>query len=391
MEEIIRQVEKAPASWAKIVLSAAAKKGPALPEKISLEQVRQKEGEAVFFAREFVEKKVLQKPVALRELSAYLSEMLSLCAFRQVNLFCEESEIAFRISKKGKVTQSVNRKAAPIVPKEAHNREKNYLVREGDRVPFLVDLGVFTRDYRIVAQKQDKFRQINRFIEILDHAFRDWDKEEISVLDFGCGKSYLTFFVYYYFAVLRKKRVHIIGYDLKRDVVEHCNELAKRYGYHGLQFVVADVTRDALTEERIDFVISLHACDVATDYALQFALEHDVPYIFSVPCCQHEVNGAIRKGDGELDLFLEHGLLKERMSALLTDAFRTRILESEGYRVDVLEFVDFAHSPKNLMLRAKKKKEGGKKKSLAPLLEMEARYGFRQTLLHLRTKENADG
>ncbi|MBR7165104.1 MAG: SAM-dependent methyltransferase, partial [Clostridia bacterium] len=217
--------------------------------------------------------------------------------------------------------------------------------------------------------------------------FRHWEKEEIHVLDFGCGKSYLTFFVYYYFAILKKKRVRIIGYDLKEDVVAHCNALAKKYGYHGLSFVVADVTRDVLTHEAIDFVISLHACDVATDFALNYALERDVPYIFSVPCCQHEINSAIKKGGGDLDLFLEHGLLKERMSALLTDAIRAQVLESEGYRVDVLEFVDFAHSPKNIMLRAKK--TAHKKKNFTALKDMEDRYGFRQTLLHLRLKEDA--
>ena len=147
--------------------------------------------------------------------------------------------------------------------------------------------------------------------------------------------------------------------------------------------MVADVTKDNLSEEKIDFVISLHACDTATDFALHYALEKKVPYIFSVPCCQHEVCSSIQKGEGELDLFLKHGIFKERMSALLTDAFRTEVLECEGYRVDVVEFVDFAHSPKNLMLRAKRK-EKAEKKSLSHLLELEEKYGFRQTLVHLR-------
>jgi SAM-dependent methyltransferase len=386
MNEIIAEIQQAPEAFSKIIFSAPAKKAPETPNKISVEKRTRKDGAVEFFVERFVANKAFHSHLSSAELIPFAQNQLEEAEFRQVNLFSEAGEIAFRISKKGKVSRTVNRKAAVTNVKEGHNREKQYLIHEGDRIPFMVDLGVFTKEYRIVSQKQDKFRQINRFIEILDHAFRDWDKDEISVLDFGCGKSYLTFFVYYYFAILKKKRVHIIGYDLKEDVVFHCNELAKKYGYHGLRFVVADVTKDTLTDEKIDFVISLHACDVATDFALNFALEREIPYIFSVPCCQHEINSAIKKGEGDLDIFLEHGLFKERMSALLTDAFRAEILKSEGYRVDVLEFVDFAHSPKNLMLRAKLK-PNAKKQSLAKLLETEARYGFRQTLLHLREKE----
>ena len=387
MKEIIQELEQSPLAYSKIIFSAPGEKSPSLPGKISLEKRQKKDETDFYFAESFRENKAFHQSIEADALLSFVERVMEESRFRQVNLFSQEGEVAFRISKKGKVSRTVNRKAAPANVRQAHNREKNYLICEGDPVPFMVDLGVFTKDFRIVAQKQDKFRQINRFIEILDHAFRHWEKEEIHVLDFGCGKSYLTFFVYYYFAILKKKRVRIIGYDLKEDVVAHCNALAKKYGYHGLSFVVADVTRDVLTHEAIDFVISLHACDVATDFALNYALERDVPYIFSVPCCQHEINSAIKKGGGDLDLFLEHGLLKERMSALLTDAIRAQVLESEGYRVDVLEFVDFAHSPKNIMLRAKK--TAHKKKNFTALKDMEDRYGFRQTLLHLRLKEDA--
>ena len=269
----------------------------------------------------------------------------------------------------------------------SHNREKDSFIREGDRAPFLVDLGIFTKEYKIARPMYDKFRQINRYLELLDDALKDFPKEEISILDFGCGKSYLTFLVYYYFSVLQKKRVKVLGYDLKADVVSRCNELAKAYGYHGMEFVTADVTKDVLTDRPVDLVITLHACDVATDYALAYALRRKVPYIFSVPCCQHEVNRTIRAGGGDLDLLLDHGLFKERASALITDAFRTKILEKSGYRVDVLEFVDFSHSPKNLMLRAKKTGKG--KGDLSGLFALEARYGFRQSLLHLM--EESDG
>lgn len=372
----------------KIVLSAPAKKAPELPSKIVL--VKKGNETPIFAAEEFIAPKTFHKNLSFDALEKYILEKNELCAFRQIGLFTREKEISFRISKKGKIARSVNTKNQTPTAKVSHNREKNYLIREGDPVPFMVDLGVFTKEGKVVAAKYDKFRQINRFIEVVDHAFADFDKDEISVLDFGCGKSYLTFFIYYYFAILKKKRVHITGYDLKADVVEHCNTLAKKYGYHGLQFVVADVTRDVLSNENIDFVISLHACDVATDFAINYALEKEVPYIFSVPCCQHEINNQIQKGGGDLDPFLSHGIFKERMSALLTDVIRTQILEAEGYRVDVLEFVDFAHSPKNLMLRAKRKKNPVKK-STESIEALEKAYGFTQTLYHLRKGERHDG
>ncbi len=380
------EMEKDPLSFSKIILSAPAEKSASVPAKIVLTQKRDRSGKIVFFAEEFKENKAFHKHLSPDRIGEYTESALAEARFRQVNLFTSEAEIGYRISKKGKISRTVNRKAT-IKPADAsHNREKNYLIRQGDPIPFMVDLGIFTQDFQIKSQMQDKFRQINRFVEILDHAFSSWDKDEIRVLDFGCGKSYLTFFVYYYFSAIRNKKVHIIGYDLKQDVVANCNALAKKYGYHGLEFIVADVTRDALTNEKIDFVISLHACDTATDFAIHFALEREVPYLFSVPCCQHEINQTIQKGDGDLDLFLRHGLIKERMSALLTDAMRASILECEGYHVDVLEFVDFAHSPKNLMLRARKKK-GAKKKSMQALFDLEKTYGFRQTLLHLRSEE----
>lgn len=212
-------------------------------------------------------------------------------------------------------------------------------------------------------------------------AFRAYGRDEITILDFGCGKSYLTLVLYYYFAVKRGVRAKIIGYDLKEDVVEHCNEVAARYGYSDLHFVVADVTRDVLYSEHIDMLVTLHACDVATDYALHYAISRGVEHIFSVPCCQHEVNKTIQKG-GDFDILLSHGLFQERFSALLTDAIRAAVLEDEGYDVDVIEFIDFAHSPKNLMLRCHRTGHRGTKK-LTESRRLRDQYGFEQTLLSL--------
>lgn len=264
---------------------------------------------------------------------------------------------------------------------DAHDREKSYILAEGEHIPALVDLGVFTADFRIVRAKYDKYKQINRFIELVDDEFSKTDRRDITILDFGCGKSYLTFILYYYFTVKRGMNARIIGYDLKEDVVERCNAVAEKYGYTGLRFVRADVTRDVLYDEHIDMIVTLHACDTATDYALWYALRRRAEYIFSVPCCQHEVNGTIRKG-GELDIFMSHGIIKERMSALLTDAIRAAVLEDMGYGVDMIEFIDLEHSPKNIMIRAVRGKPRGTRR-IAAARALADRYAFRQTLLEL--------
>ena len=274
--------------------------------------------------------------------------------------------------------------AAPGGGVPDHDRQKTYLLSEGENIPALVDLGVFTPDFRIVKSKYDKYRQINRFIQLIDDEFAASQRKSLTILDFGCGKSYLTFIMYYYFAVKRGMDVRIIGYDLKADVVEHCNTVAARYGYDKLRFVVADVTKDKLYDEHIDMVVTLHACDTATDYALYYAIQKQADYIFSVPCCQHEVNNQIKKA-GELDIFLRHGIVKERVCALLTDSIRASALEDMGYKTDMIEFVDFEHSPKNIMLRARRVRPP-REKELPACRALAKKYGFTQTLLSLIDK-----
>lgn len=266
----------------------------------------------------------------------------------------------------------------------SHNREKTYILNEGENIPALVELGVFTPDFRVVKAKYDKFKQINRFVELIDNEFRKTDMKDITILDFGCGKSYLTFIVYYYFAVKKGMNTKIIGYDLKKDVVEHCNKTAEKYHYDNLKFVVSDVSKDTLYDEKIDMIITLHACDTATDYALDYAIKKGAEYIFSVPCCQHEINNQIKKG-GDFDIMLKHGIVKERVSALLTDSIRAAVLEDMGYKTDLIEFIDFEHSPKNIMIRAKKCMGKGDKNIKQAKLLCE-KYGFKQTLLELAEK-----
>ncbi len=306
-------------------------------------------------------------------------------AYRQIAL-CTANETRQYIRKaNGSYRCTAKEDARREAPALAHDRRKEYILREGENIPALVDLGVFTPELRIVRSKYDKYKQINRFVELVDDAFSRLERDEITILDFGCGKSYLTFVLYYYFAVKRGMRTKIIGYDLKEDVVERCNEIARRYGYDGLRFVVSDVTRDALYDEPIDMIVTLHACDTATDYALHYALSRGVSRIFSVPCCQHEINAQIRRG-GDFDLLLGHGLLRERFSALLTDAIRAAALEDMGYDVDVIEFIDFEHSPKNLMLRAVKGRRPGRRR-LEAARALADKYGFRQTFLTLLERD----
>ncbi len=310
--------------------------------------------------------------------------------YRQVLLVSGRESAQYVLRQRGDYKKS---SSSPSLPRpggvESHNRAKEYILREGENIPALVDLGIFTQDFKIVRSRYDKYKQINRFIELVDQELKDYPGREISILDFGCGKSYLTFILYYYFAVKRGMRAKIIGYDLKADVVENCSRIAEKYGYDRLRFEKADVSRDLLSQEHIDMVVTLHACDTATDYALDYAVKHGVKYIFSVPCCQHEINSGIHKG-GELDILLEHGIIRERVCALLTDSIRTAVLQSRGYEVDVIEFIDFEHSPKNIMLRARYTGKE-RRKSLEQALELKEKYGFSQKLLELQYPEEVIG
>lgn len=333
-----------------------------------------------FQAERFKNNQVFHLNMTESEFSEFLEEIFK--KYAQIAVFKSGETITFSVSQNGKIKQSKSKNNLKSQNKNAeNNRRKEYIFNEGENIPALVDLGVFTPDFKIVKSKYDKFKQINRFIEIVNDAFSNDTNENITIFDFGCGKSYLTFIIYYYFAEVKKKNVKIIGYDLKKDVVESCNKIAEKYGYDNLRFVVSDVTKDTLYDEHIDMVISLHACDTATDFALNYAISKNVKHIFSVPCCQHEVNKTIKKG-GDFDILLKHGLIKERMSALLTDSIRASILEDMGYSVDVLEFVDFSHSPKNIMIRAKKAQKRSNK-NRKQIKELQEKYGFTQTLCKL--------
>ncbi len=365
--------------FVKITLSSP--KNSAQYDKISIRPVILK-GKDYIQAERFKESKVFHLNVEKTAFGNFLDETLPF--YTQICVFTVGKTITFFVGK-GKIKRSESKNDLKGDVNLSNNREKEYILKEGENIPALVDLGVFTQEFKVVKSKYDKYKQINRFVELIDDECGKIEKDQITILDFGCGKSYLTFIVYYYFSIVKGKNVKIIGYDLKKDVVLNCNKIAQKYGYKNLEFVVADVKKDVLYDEEIDVVISLHACDTATDYALYYALEKGVKHIFSVPCCQHEINLSIKKG-GEMDALLKYGIIKERVSALLTDSIRAMILEDMGYKVDVIEFVDLAHSPKNLMIRAKKVR--GEKRVNAPEIEkLQKAYGFTQTLFSLVNKK----
>lgn len=285
------------------------------------------------------------------------------------------------VSKKGKITvrskKSDSTETEPAVDNAvqfAHNRVKQYILKEGIAVPFLIDLGVQTKEGKIVHSRYGKFKQINRFLEFIEDILPTLSKERtVHIIDFGCGKSYLTFAMYYYLHDLQGYDVEITGLDLKEDVIERCNDLSRKYGYEKLRFLKGDIA-EYNEAGQVDMVVTLHACDMATDYALAKAVKWGAKVILSVPCCQHEVNKQIH--NEELAVLFKHGIVKERVSALITDAIRAELLEAEGYEAAVLEFIDMEHTPKNLLIRAVKKPGSDKKGQTKARQRVEELAGF---------------
>ena len=309
---------------------------------------------------------------AVQALTEYMEQ------FKQMQLETKQLRATVLVSKKGKVTIQKKKQAGCCKEVDlSHNRTKKYIIEEGTTVPFLQDLGVMTSDGKIVRTKFDKFRQINRFLEFIEDILPQLAKDrEVTILDFGCGKSYLTFAMYYYLHELKKYDVRIIGLDLKTDVIRHCNELSEKYGYKKLKFLEGNIA-DYTGVDEVDMVVTLHACDTATDFALDKAVGWNAKVILSVPCCQHELNGQMK--NELLEPIFKYGLIKERMAALFTDALRAEYLENCGYDAQILEFIDMEHTPKNILIRAvktgKKKNNLGKIKSCEEFLQVDPMLG----------------
>lgn len=260
------------------------------------------------------------------------------------------------VSKKGRITVKCKQKRGEQTGQVSaernlsHNRSKQYILQEGAPIDFLVGLGVQTSDGKITKNRYDKFRQINRYLEFIEDILDELpENRTIRIVDFGCGKSYLTFAMYYYLHVMQRRNIQVTGLDLKADVIDHCNELAKNLYYEGLTFEKGDISTYE-GADAVDMVVSLHACDIATDYALEKAIKWGAGVIMAVPCCQHEINKQIK--NDVLKPVLKYGVIKERMSALITDALRAEILQQQGYDTQILEFIDMEHTPKNLLIRA---------------------------------------
>ena len=312
----------------------------------------------LFQIEEYTKTQVFHKNLTAGDAGSYLTGKLSSDASSQTaefkNALVETKSFTANVlvSKKGTITIKKKMNTSTKQPKISlsHNRKKKYILEEGIPVPFLIDLGVMTQNGSIVNAHYDKFRQINRFLEYIEDILPSLPtSRELRILDFGCGKSYLTFAIYYYLKVLKGYPVRITGLDLKEDVIRHCNELAVKYGYDKLEFLCGDIAYyDGCSQ--VDMVVTLHACDTATDYALAKAVGWGAKVILSVPCCQHELNKQMK--NDLLSPVLHYGILKERMAALMTDGLRAQILEANGYRTQILEFIDMAHTPKNLLIRA---------------------------------------
>ncbi len=349
MEKLLQLIDEI--QWEKLVEGVISdKRNKAEVQKIKLRPVVIK-NTFLIQVTEYIGKQVIHDNKTLEAIKEYIYVSLR-DNFKQANIRTEEYTYNILISKKGQVT--VKKEIEKKKPVLIHNRVKKYLLQEGKPVDFLVYLGVMNSEGFVVKSKYDKFRQINRFLEFVEDIVDKLPKNKvINIIDFGCGKSYLTFAIYYYLKKEKNLEVNIVGLDLKSDVIKHCNQIATDLKYDGLEFLEGDIAQYKGKDD-VDMVVTLHACDTATDYAIAKAIDWNAKVVLSVPCCQHELNNQIQ--NEVLSPIFKYGILKEKMAALITDGIRAGVLEEHGYDTQILEFIDMEHTPKNLMIRAVKKK-----------------------------------
>ncbi|PYI52884.1 class I SAM-dependent methyltransferase [Paenibacillus flagellatus] len=352
VSELLRETIAA-GTWTQAVLSQPKKGSGATADKVKIKPVMLKNGLHYQFAH-YTGTKVLHENVEPERTAARAEELL-LAHYKQALLQTGGADYHILFNKKGEATV-LKKRATKTTVELSHNRKKRYLLEEGTPVPFLVELGVMNAQGKVLAAKYDKFRQINRFLEMIDDIVAYLPQNRtIRIVDFGCGKSYLTFALYHYLHDVRKLDIEAVGLDLKEDVIAHCGALAQTLRYERLRFLVGDISRYD-EHGAVDMVVTLHACDTATDAALEKAVRWDAGVILSVPCCQHELFGQVRSD--ALSPLLKHGILKERFASLATDAARAQLLELVGYKTQLLEFIDMEHTPKNILIRAVKERRG---------------------------------
>ncbi len=356
MEQIIKVLEKSLFKYkpVKLIFSNARKKS--LPyKKVTLRPVII-QCQMMYQAEYQYEKKVIQDNLTA-------DDVIDVCAslverdFKQVNIFTEEADIQILASKPAK-PRFIEKPGSMKQENLEHNQVKNYIIPDEQPCDFLIRLGVMDKNGKVFQKHYSKFRQINRYLEILDDVFEYLPKDKtLRIIDFGCGKAYLTFALYHYLKVLKNLNVEIIGLDPKEDVIEFCNKVAEDLHYDELKFLMGDIAD--YTNDNADMVVTLHACDTATDYALINAVKWNTKVILSVPCCQHELFSQI---DNTLHQpMYKHGILKDRFTELLTDGLRGLKLESRGYDVAMIEFTSLEHTARNIMIKAVKAREGSEK------------------------------
>lgn len=336
-----------------------------------------------FQIEKLTQKQAFHENIAFKDIAELKERCLKFLSgeFAQLNAWSESSEYSIMVSKKGKATLTKSRSQSfkPEKIQMGHNRQKEYIFNEGDIIPPMIDMGIMSKDGKIIHSMYDKFKQINRFAQIIDDVIEKNGDRQLNIIDFGCGKSYLTFILYYYFTEVKKIDVTMTGLDLKADVIEKCNAAAKKYGYSGLHFELGDIN-GYKSSIPVDMVVTLHACDTATDYALYNAVMWNAKMIFSVPCCQHELNKQIESS--EFSILTKYGIVKERTAALMTDAIRGSLLEACGYKTQLMEFVDFAHTPKNILIRAQKG-SAPDKKAIEEVKRLMKEFNLEPTLYNL--------
>jgi SAM-dependent methyltransferase len=307
-------------------------------------------GEGYYQAERLIGGQAFHENLDTADLRGYITAKIP-GEFTQINAFSGQTEFILYFTKNDRVMFSKNKSLTAVHAQKSHNREKNYILKKGERIEPLIDMGIFTPEGKIVHSMYDKYRQINRFIETIDELLSGHEYDQLNVIDFGCGKGYLTFLLYYYLAIVKKIKTTIVGIDQKKDVMEKCQQTAEKYKYGGLSFQCADIGTFSL-DFSPDIVLSLHACDTATDYVLYQAISRQAKMIFVMPCCQHELNGQIKSDD--FSVLTRYGILKENLSSIMTDAIRGNILTYCGYKVDIMDIVNPVNTPKNILIRADK-------------------------------------